>query len=105
MESQDKRKYAVLSCFREDDPAVSGYLRICSSDEKGDYGIYNVVPSANLATRFSKYNYDMKPGFFSPERIAEFMICEEELKGWIFKADYIDGFQPKEEEYVREDFA
>jgi len=105
MESQNNRKYAVLSCFREDNPAIAGYLHICNKDEHGNYGIYDIVPSANAATRFSKYNYDMKPGFFSPERIAEFMICEEELKGWIFKADYIEGFQQKADNYAREDFA
>lgn len=92
------RKYAVLRGFREDNPNETGYLRICTGEEKGDYGLYSIVPQANFATRFAKYNYDMKPGFYSPERVAEFMICEEELKGWIFKADYIDGFSKNAEE-------
>lgn len=92
------RKYAVLRGFREDDPTETGYLKIHKVGEHGDYGMYSIVPSVNFATRFPKFNYDMKPGFYSPERIAEFMICEDELHGWIFKADYIEGFSKKPEE-------
>ena len=89
-----KKRYSVLFGFHgADDQDTTGYLKIEKNGAKGNYaGIYSIVKTVEQATKFSRMNYDQKPGFRSPDRIAEFMLLEDELKPWVFHAVPIEGF-------------
>lgn len=94
MSSSDKKKYAVLFGFHgEKDQSTTGYLKIESDSKSGNYaGIYSIVDSVEKATKFPRMNYDQKKGFWSPDRIAEFMLLEDELNPWVFHSVPIEGF-------------
>lgn len=85
--SPERRRYAVLFGYDVGDDSSVGYLRICKEGERGEYGPYAVVDSAEAATRFPRFNYDAEAGFWSPDRICEFVNSEPELSGkWRFHA-------------------
>lgn len=89
-----KRKHCVLFGFKgADEQDTTGYLRIETDKKDANYGgIYSIVSSVNEATKFPSMNYDNKPGFWSPAKICEFMLLEEELEPWVFHPVPVEGF-------------
>ena len=78
-------KYSVLYGFMKSDNDITGYLKICQVDS-GRYGIYDVVDSQDDASLFLSENIYNDKNFKSPDQIADFMNCEDELTDWKFHA-------------------
>ena len=100
-----KKRYSVLFGFHgADDQDTTGYLKIEENGMRGNCGgIYSIVKTVEQATKFPRMNYDQKQGFWSPDRIAEFMLLEDELAPWVFHPVPIKGFSEKVEPTTSED--